>query len=430
MLRRYLTPLVLAAGLAGWLGAVLFGDPEWTRMPQPPLGYEVIVLLKQAFLGLLRMLIAPVIFFSLMAGIVGLGDATRLRRLGISTLVYYLATTGVAIVIGLTIVMSIHPWTESTTALDLSQFTRVDSARLIDPTSGSFGQLLTSLTERAFVNPFSALAELNILGIVVNAMLLGIALLIAVPRTSPLIVGLEHLTQVVYRVLSWVVLTMPLGVFAIVFDLTLRLPGAVLEQLGFFVLVVLGGTLFHGLIVLPLIARTFAGVGPLEFIRGAARPILVALTTSSSSATLPVTLKAAEEQFRISSGVRSFVLPLGATMNMDGTALFEGIAAVFLAHLFGIDLTPPAMVTVFFMAMIASIGAPGIPSGSMAGMQMVLLAVGIPLEAIGILLLVERPLDTIRTAVNVEGDLVGALTVERLLSRTGEMTSAPQELDS
>jgi Na+/H+-dicarboxylate symporter len=424
MIRRHLTPLVLAAGIVAWIAASLIGDPAWTQIDQPPIGYQLIVLLKQAFLGLLKMLIAPVIFFSLMSGIVGLGDATRLRRLGTTTLAYYLATTGIAIAIGLVIVMTIHPWTQWSTELELTQFTRVDGAQLIDPSTGSFGQLLITLADRAFVNPFSALAELNILGIVVNAILLGIALLITVPRTSPLIEGLEHLTQIVYRVLSWVVLTMPVGVFAIVFDLTLRLPGAVLEQLGYFVLVVLGATLFHGLFVLPMIARLFARISPQDFLRGAARPILVALTTSSSSATLPVTMKAAEEQFRISSGVRAFVLPLGATMNMDGTALFEGIAAVFLAHLFGIELTAAAMTAVFLMAMIASIGAPGMPSGSMAGMQMVLLAVGIPLEAIGILLLVERPLDTVRTAVNVEGDLVGALTVERMLARSGEVALA------
>lgn len=428
MLSRYLTPLVIAAGLAGWLAAMAIGDPHWTQSLQPPLGYEVILLLKQAFLGLLKMLIAPVIFFSLMSGIVGLGDATRLRRLGTATLVYYVATTAIAITIGLVIVLGIHPWSGTASALDLTQFTRVDRAQLIDPTSGSFGQLLIALADRAFVNPFAALAELNILGIVVNAILLGIALLIAVPPNSPLIVGLEHLTRLVYRVLSWIVLTMPIGVFAIVFDLTLRLPHGILEQLGFFVLVVLGGTLFHGLVVLPAIAGVFGGVRPDVFVRRALRPMLVALTTSSSSATLPVTLKTAEEEFRVSSGVRAFVLPLGATMNMDGTALFEGIAAVFLANLFGIDLTPAAMTAVFLMAMISSIGAPGMPSGSMAGMQMVLLAVGIPLEAIGILLLVERPLDTVRTAVNVEGDLVGAVTVERLLSGRSETAAPAQEL--
>jgi Na+/H+-dicarboxylate symporter len=180
---------------------------------------------------------------------------------------------------------------------------------------------------------------------------------------------------------------------------------------------VIAGTLLHGLVVLPLIAKFVAGVNPLEFFSKAAKPLMVAFATSSSSATLPISMETAEEEFGVSDTVTSFVFPIGATMNMDGTALYEGIAAVFMAYLFGIDLTTTGMVIIFFMAMVSSIGAPGMPSGSMAGMQMVLLGAGIPLEAIGILLVVERPLDTLRTAVNVEGDLIGALVAQRFFVR-------------
>lgn len=144
---------------------------------------------------------------------------------------------------------------------------------------------------------------------------------------------------------------------------------------------------------------------------------MVAFSTSSSTATLPVSLKCSQDELSVSRSVAGFVLPLGATMNMDGTALFEGVAAVFLAYLFGVELSNAAIVAVFIMAMVSSIGAPGMPSGSMSGMQMVLLAVGIPLEAIAILLLIERPLDTFRTAVNVQGDMVGALVVQRFIGR-------------
>ena len=150
--------------------------------------------------------------------------------------------------------------------------------------------------------------------------------------------------------------------------------------------------------------------------------MIVAFSTSSSAATLPVSMKTCEEEFGVNKSVSSFVLPLGATMNMDGTALFEALAAVFLAYLYGIELSNLALVTIFLMSMVASIGAPGMPSASMAGMQMVLLAVGIPLEAIAILLVIERPLDTIRTAVNVEGDIIGTLVVSRF---TGYSVSTP-----
>lgn len=148
--------------------------------------------------------------------------------------------------------------------------------------------------------------------------------------------------------------------------------------------------------------------------------MIVAFSTSSSSSTLPVTIQTAERELSVDPKVSSFVLPLGATINMDGTALFEALAAIFLAYLYGIELSTILIITVFFMAMVASIGAPGMPSASMAGMQMVLLAIGVPLEAIAILLVVERPLDTIRTSLNVEGDIVGALVVNRYFKSQAE----------
>ena len=152
------------------------------------------------------------------------------------------------------------------------------------------------------------------------------------------------------------------GVFAIMFDFALRIDGGIVDQLLWFALVVLGVTLVHALIVLPLIAWMFAGLPPWQLLRKAAAPMLVAFSTSSSTATLPVTLKSCQDDFKVSRPVAGFVLPLGATMNMDGTALFEGVAAVFLAYLFGIELSTTAMVAVFFMAMVSSIGAPGMPN--------------------------------------------------------------------
>jgi Na+/H+-dicarboxylate symporter len=278
-------------------------------------------------------------------------------------------------------------------------------------------RVVQGLLSTAFTNPFRALADLNILGIATNAFILGLGLLLAVPKDSPLVTGVQHINDMLHKVLSWVVLTTPIGLYAIIFDVTLKSGGTLLNSLLGFVAVVVGGTLLHGLIILPLIAKFFGGVGPVIFFKKALKPLMVAFATSSSSATLPVSMQTAEEEFGVSQTVASFVFPLGATMNMDGTALYEGIAAVFLAYLFGIELSTTAMVTIFFMAMVSSIGAPGMPSGSMAGMQMVLLGAGIPLEAIGILLVVERPLDTIRTAVNVEGDMIGAIVTQARLGK-------------
>lgn len=421
-LTKNLTFWVLVGGVLGYLSALLFGDPEWTVAASPPAFYEFVLLLKTTFLALLKMLIAPIIFFSLIGGLLNIGDASRLKSLGSITIVYYLCTTFIAICIGLTAVFFIHPWVgnvEQITVIALSTDPNyIAPAKFIDQSSGSLLQVLRGLLSTAFTNPFTALTELNILAIATNAFLFGLAMVLVVPATSPLVAGVQHINDMLHKVLAWVVLTTPFGIFAIIFDVSLKSGGTLLSSLLGFCAVVVGGTLLHGLVVLPLISKFAAGVGPLDFFSKAGKPLMVAFATSSSSATLPVSMQTAEEEFGVSNTVSSFVFPLGATMNMDGTALYEGVAAVFLAYLFGIDLGTTGMVTVFFMAMVSSIGAPGMPSGSMAGMQMVLLGAGIPLEAIGILLVVERPLDTLRTAVNVEGDLIGALVTQRFFSKS------------
>lgn len=417
---RNLTFWVAIAAVCGYFLAIGIGDPAWAAEPTP--FYELILLLKTVFLALLKMLVAPIIFFSLIGGLLHIGDAARLRSLGSITLTYYVATTCIAICIGLTVVFFVHPWVGTVEQIDIQSAIAgegyVQPAKYITQTSGSFLVVMRELLATAFTNPFTALAELNILGIATNAFLLGLAMLLVVPQDSPLVKGVHHMNDLLHKVLSWVILVTPFGIFAIIFDITLKSGGTLLESLLGFCAVVVGGTLLHGLVVLPLIGKIFGRIDLRHFFSKAAKPLLVAFATSSSSATLPISMQTAEEELGVSDTVTSFVFPLGATMNMDGTALYEGIAAVFLAYLFGIDLSTTGMFVIFFMAMLSSIGAPGMPSGSMAGMQMVLLGAGIPLEAIGILLVVERPLDTIRTAVNVEGDLIGALVTQRYFERT------------
>jgi len=424
---KNMTFWVAVAGVLGYLSAISFGDPNWAIADAPPAFYELILLLKTTFLALLKMLVAPIIFFSLIGGLLSIGDANRLKTLGSVTMLYYIGTTVIAICIGLTVVFFIHPWVGNVQQITIESLT--DSATYVAPTkfidqnSDSLVRVIQQLLATAFTNPFAALANLNILGIATTAFMFGLALLLAVPPDSPLITGVRHINQMLNRLVHWVIFTTPFGLYAIIFEITLKSGGTLLNSLLGFCAVVVGGTLLHGLVILPLIAKLFAGVGPIEFFSKASKPLLVAFATASSSATLPVSMQASEEDMGVSKTVSSFVFPLGATMNMDGTALYEGVAAIFLAYLFGIDLSTTAMITVFFMAMVSSIGAPGMPSGSMAGMQMVLLGAGIPLEAIGILLVVERPLDTIRTAVNVEGDMIGALVTQRFFDRSNNRKS-------
>lgn len=414
---KNLTFQVFLAALAGVVLALAYANffpgetGAWT---------EFIALAKTTFLSLLKMLIAPMIFFSLIGGIISIGNVVRLRQLGGITVSYYLLTTGIAILLALAAVLFVHPWTAYP---PLQGFTPVAAGtQMLDPGSDSLIAVLSSMASLAFTNPFSALVNLNILGIVTNAVLIGVAMVLTLGEDSPVFKLVVDINKIIMRILGWVIRLLPIGIFAILFDFTLKLGtgghgGDFLTQLLQFGLLVIGLTLIHGLIVLPLIAWFAAGTHPVQLLSRISQPLIVAFSTSSSAATLPVSMRTAEEKLDVKPGVYSFVLPLGATMNMDGTALFEAVAAVFLAYLYGIELSSVMMITVFLMAMVASIGAPGMPSASMSGMQMVMLAIGIPLEAIAILLVIERPLDTIRTAVNVEGDLIGSLVVDRYLKR-------------
>jgi len=422
---KNLTFWVFVGAFAGCLLAVAFGDHRWVNIPDPPILYQLVLLAKTAFLQLLKMLIAPLIFFSLIGGFISIGSVVKLKQLGGITIFYYLSTTAIAISLGLIAVFYIHPWTgyPAGSSSILASTVQQSSLTIIDAKSDSVMVVIRHLLELAFVNPFSALVNLNIVGIVTNAILIGLAMVLILPPESPLITLIDHINRVLAKILNWVILILPVGIFAIIFDFTLKLSGDsgaagdILKQLISFGLLIVAITLIHGIVVLPVIGSLFAGITPVTLFKKSMRPLFVAFSTSSSSATLPVTMKTCEEELDISRGVTSFVLPLGATMNMDGTALFEAVAAVFLAYIYGIDLSMIAIITVFFMTMIASIGAPGMPSASMAGMQIILLAVGIPLEAIGLLLVIERPLDAIRTAVNVEGDLVGAAVVQNYLNK-------------
>ena len=422
---KNLTVQILIAAVVAAFGARLFGDSSWLTSPTP--FYDTILMIKVAFLAALKMLIAPMIFFSLISGISNIGNVIRLRRLGGVTVLYYMGTTGLAIVLGLIAVFWIHPWEAYPPALESSLV--FSESRMIDPGSDSLIAILKQILVMAFANPFHALVNLNIIGIVTSAILLGLAMVITLKPESPVFSIVRDLNQIIMTVLSWIIRLLPIGIFAIIFDFSLRLSISdefsqdFLTQLLQFSVLVTGLTLFHGFVILPLVAWMTTGQHPVRLVRSIAQPLLVAFSTSSSAATLPVSMKTAQEKLGVSQSVSSFVLPLGATMNMDGTALFEAVAAIFLAYLYGIELSTLMVITVFLMAMISSIGAPGMPTASMSGMQIVLLAVGIPLEAIAILLIIERPLDTFRTTVNVQGDLIGTLVVQHYLNRRDQQAS-------
>ena len=421
MWKKNLAIWVIVFGGFGYVSSMMIADSSWLQ-GEGGLVYDTVLLIKTLFFSSLKMLIAPLIFISLLAGILQLGAVSELGILGKFTMLYYLSTTIIAIVIGLTVVFFVNPWKieNSSNADNKLHQLRVEAQAPIQEVDRSEGRpavVLKKMAQRIFANPVRAFSETNILGIVFWSLLLGVGWLGLSKKGKVLPELISEIYEVLNKVLGWIIVWAPVGVFAVAFDFQLKFNGVVLQQLLAFCFIVLGATAVHGFIVLPLIASVFGKVSFKEFFKKASKPLMIAFSTSSSSATLPVSLKTCEEEFGVPQSISSFVLPLGATMNMDGTALFEGIAAVFLAYIFGVDLSTFGMISIFFMAIISSIGAPGMPSGSMAGMQIVLIAAGIPLEGIGLLLLIERPLDTFRTAVNVEGDIVGALVVSRYFNK-------------
>ena len=375
--------------------------------------YQILMLSKTVYLGLLKMVVGLMVLFSLVEGITNIGSTLRLKALGGRTLLFYSFTTLIAISLGLGASLALPAWEP------LSQTIPVGSdVRLIDEQGAGGAAILTNLVKMAMVNPFAALANGNLLAIVVFSFMAGVAILLSVPSGHPLLAVISGLNKSINTMIRGIVKLSPIAIFAIVLDITLTSSGNLIQQLALFALLVFVLTMVHGLVVLPTIAKVMTGISPVTLFKAISAPLAMAFATSSSAAALPLAKQSAEDNLDVSPEVSSMVLPLGSVMNMDGTALFEGVAAIFLAQLFGVDLSTTGLVMIFIMAMVSSVGAPGMPSGSMSGMQLVLLAAGIPLEAIAILLVIERPLDTFRTAVNVEGDLVATLVIDRWQKKT------------
>ncbi|MCD9519348.1 dicarboxylate/amino acid:cation symporter [Photobacterium phosphoreum] len=398
--------LMIAALLAWGLASILPLQAGFEHST----AFKLLMLTKTTYIGLLKMLVGIVVLFSLLQGITSIGSTSRLKTLGYKTIAFYSLTSTLAICLGLGVSLAIPKWPH---LIDTAQITVGDHIQLIDNSASSGGAIAEKLFSMALVNPFQALATTNLLAIVVFALLLGVALLASLPSEHPVFDIISGINIAINRVISAVIKLAPLAVFAIVFQFTAQSGNSIFGELLLFALLVFSLTLVHGGIVLPLLAKIFTGIKYSTLFRALSAPMAMAFATSSSSATLPLSLQTAQEDLGISQPTSSMVLPLGSIMNIDGTALFEGVAAIFLAQLYGIELGTSGLILIFIMAMVSSIGAPGMPSGSMSGMQLVLLAVGIPLEAIAILLIIERPLDTFRTAVNVEGDLIAALVVDK-----------------
>lgn len=365
-------------------------------------------LLGNLFLDLLRMVLVPLVFSSIVVGVANLRAHDQMHRVWITTLVFFFVTMAIAILIGFGAAHLFRPGE----GLQLEMFaeaTRDFQARQM-PLPDYIAQFLRGM----FQNPFKALAQGDILAIVIIALFLGIALVIGGERYRNIRMLIGELQELCLMIVGWIMRLAPLGLAALLLQLVATQNADLLGSLGHFIVVVIGTTLFHGIVVLPLILWLVTRKSPFAFFKGAREALVTAFVTSSSSATLPITLRCTEQHLHVKKDIANFVVPLGATVNMDGTALYEAAAALFVARLAGIELDIASQLIVFFVAMLGAIGAPGIPSVGMLSMVLVLESVGLPTAAIAILLPIDRILDTVRTAVNVEGDMIGSLVVQKI----------------
>ena len=379
----------------------------------------------RVWLNGLIMVVIPLIVSTVALGVAGLGSLTHVGRIGGLTLLTFLALTALATMLGLLAVNVVRPGA----GLDPAVTTRLmDTYR--GQAEGAMGLADGALGVETFVrmvprNPIAAAANGEMLAVIVFALLLGIGLtMVERERAAPLLGVLDGIAHVMVAIISLVMKLAPFAVFALIFSVTARFGLDVLLNLVKYVVTVVGALALFMAIVYPIVLRLVARRSPAEFFRKGMVVIVTAFSTSSSNATLPTTLRVTEEELGVPPTIAGFVIPLGATMNMNGTALFEGVTVLFLAQVFGVSLTLGQQLVVLLMSVVTAIGVAGIPGGSIPLLMMVLGMVGVPMEGIAIVLGTDRLLDMCRTAVNVAGDMVTATVVHRF-EGGGDAPAAP-----
>ena len=380
----------------------------------------------EIFLNLLTMMVVPLVMASVMSGIIGLGDIRKLGRPGGLAVTYYLMTTVLAVIVGLLMVNLIQPGVGvDQTTLDASLAEgQVSTAGRED---ADLGTILRGLVLMLFTdNLIESAAKTSLLPLIFFSIIFAGMLTTMGPRVQAFT---EIIVQVNEALLSFILLLMKLAPFGIFCLVTARFGeaqaggnlGAVLQQTGAYFGTVLAGLGVHAFLTLPLILCIFTRRNPFRFMYQMSQALLTAFSTASSTATLPITMNCAVEKAKVSKQSSDFVLPLGATINMDGTALYEATAAIFIAQAIGFELTITSQLVIAVTATMAAIGAAGIPEAGLVTMVIVLNAVGLPVEYIGLILSVDWLLDRFRTAVNVFGDSLGSAVVEKSFKRQAEV---------
>jgi len=391
--------------------------------------YDVFDFVGMLFINALKMLIVPLIASSIIVGVAGIGSSGDLGRLGGKTLLFYAITTLSAILVGLVLVNTVQPGLvngePAQDLLALSADADTVAAKVGEKGAGDVVEIFLRMVPP---NIIEAAANGEMLGLIFFSILFGFFMTRLGHETAdPLFRFWDAVFHVMMRMTEWVMLFAPIGVFGLVARTVAKTGFDAAAPLIVFALTVLGALLFHAAVTLPAMLRIVAKVSPLALYRAISPALLTAFSTASSSATLPITIDCVEKKAGVPNRISSFVLPLGATVNMNGTALYECVAAMFIAQAYGLELSFGVQFSIVVIALVTSIGVAGIPSASLVAIAIILSAVGLPVEAIGVLFVFDRVLDMARTSINVLGDACCAVIVARLEGEEGILTGEPAE---
>lgn len=385
---------MLAQIFSGFILAIILGAVFGPKI-------EIVQPLGDLFLRLIKFIVVPLVLASLITGITSLNNIKKLLTVGGKTLAYFMVTTFLAVSIGLIVATIIAPGK----GLDISMPTEAAEQQEIPSTIDTFLNIIPT-------NPFESLSTGNILQIIFIAIAIGIAITAVGEKAKPLANLFEALAEVMYKITGYIMKLAPIGIFGILAPIIGNYGLAIILPLLKVILAVAIACFVHLLVTYSIAVRTLGKMSPLKFIKGILPAGLVAFTTASSSATLPVSIQNTEENLGVSKEISSFVLPLGSTVNMDGGAIYQGIAVVFIAQFFNIDLTFTQIITVMLMAMLVSVGAAGVPGAGLIMLTMVLQSVNLPLEGIALVAAIDRILDMFRTSLNVIGDASAAVVIQ------------------
>jgi len=386
------------------------------------------LVIGKMFINALKMLVVPLVFFSLICGVCGIGNIDTLGRVGGKAFLLYLMTTAIAIAVAITLSVSAGLGEGMKLVSDASF-----SAKAPPPLTDVLIDIIPS-------NPIQAMANGDMLPLIFFSILLGISMLMVGEKAAPLIKAAEIANEIMMKMVMMVMSVAPYAVFVLISRSVAELGLDLLNQLAGYVFVLVGALFFHLFVTLMVVLKLFSGLNPWVFLHKLRGAQLFAFSTASSNATIPITLRTVTQRLGVDNSVGSFTVPFGATINMDGTAIMQGVATVFIANLYGVELGMTGYLTVIMMSVLASIGTAGVPGVGLIMLSMVFTQVGLPVEGIGLILGIDRLMDMIRTAVNVTGDAVvsvvvakseGGLDVERYQDiDAGSVDSASLHIDT